>query len=270
MGYVGIDYISIGLISTVFHLKYDGRSWWKTATLKDIMCVDKSSNEKWKRWINVFRTEEELVQRLIQYHQNKFIVQEVGVGYGISDLLIIRNQAEMDRFIGKRQGVYLKHLDEVKVFDSIRKRKKRVQVDELQSELFISKSRLKYSIIKRLEEVGAVLRNGQTYSRNPQFTLFSPDVTAIEAKLEDWTKGLAQAIRYKRFADKTYLALDEQYIHRADQSEFRRYNVGLMSVGSRVKEVIKPTPDKPLDHLMRYKVAEEIISKLTPTCEKHR
>lgn len=216
----------------------------------------------------MFRSEEELVQRLIQHHSKNFVIQEVGVGYGVSDLIIVRNQTELNRFIEKRKGVYLKHLDEVMVFDYIRKRKN-IQFDELHSNLFISKSRLKYSVLKRLVEIGAIQKDGNNYARVPEFTLFSSNVTAIEAKIDDWTKGLAQAIRYKRFAHHTYLALDERYIHRTDLVEFKRYNVGLISVGPKVKEIIKPTPNKPLDPLMRYKVAEEIISKLRITSEIH-
>ncbi|WP_058303000.1 hypothetical protein [Gorillibacterium timonense] len=216
----------------------------------------------------MFQSEEELVQRLVQHYNRNFTIQEIGVGYGISDLLIIRNQSELNRFICERNGIYLKHLDEVKVFDYIRKRKS-VEVEELHNTLFISKQRLKYNILKRLEEIGAVLMVENTYIRNQDFTLFNPNVTAIEAKLEDWTKGLAQAIRYQRFANKSYLALDEQYVHRADQSECKRFKVGLISVGSRVREIIEAPPIKPLDPLMRYKVAEEIIAKCTATYEKH-
>lgn len=210
--------------------------------------------------MHVFQTEEELVNRLIKHYKNYYTIQEVGVGYGISDLLIIRNQTDLIRFIETRQGVYLKDLDEVRVFDYIRKRK-RVTLDELISKLFISKTKLKYSVMKRLEDCGAITNNANFYSRNKNFKLFCPNVIAIEAKLEDWRKGLAQAIRYQRFAERSYLAIDSRYIHRVDQVEFHRFNIGLISVGSKVKDIIKPVSLKPLDPAMRYKVAEEIVSR---------
>lgn len=72
----------------------------------------------------MFQTEEELVTRLVKHYNKYYTIQEVGVGYGISDLLIIRNQADLIRFIETRQGVYLKDLDDIRVFDYIRKRKK--------------------------------------------------------------------------------------------------------------------------------------------------
>lgn len=221
-----------------------------------------------KKVTHVFRTEEELVQKLVQHNKNNFAVREVGVGYGVSDLLIVRNKTEMLRFIQGRKGVHLRHLDEIRVFDYIRKRK-RVYFEDIVENFYIPRSRLKYKILKYLEQVGSIMREGDVYSRISEFGLFCPNVTAIEAKLTDWSKGLAQAIRYQRFADKTYLALDEQYIHRAVHDEFKQHNVGLLSVGPKgVKEVVRPALKKPLDPLMTFKVAEEIISKLS-TCEKH-
>ncbi|MEK4851527.1 hypothetical protein NST04_16900 [Paenibacillus sp. FSL H7-0756] len=215
----------------------------------------------------MFQTEEELVTRLVKHYNKYYTIQEVGVGYGISDLLIIRNQADLIRFIETRQGVYLKDLDDIRVFDYIRKRKK-VSLDELISKLFISKSKLKYSILKRLEFSGAITHNAKFYSRNENFKLFCPNVIAIEAKLEDWQTGLAQAIRYHRFAEKSYLAIDDQYIHRVDKKELNNFNVGLISVGSKVKEIIKPILHKPLDPAMRYKVTEEIISRNSTKVDK--
>ncbi|MGG1554100.1 hypothetical protein [Paenibacillus ferrarius] len=208
----------------------------------------------------MFQSEEELVERLVQHYKNYLIVRELGVGYGVSDLVVVRNKADMLRFIGNRNGTHLKRIDEIKVFEYIRKRNG-VNLEELMSEHFISRSKMKYSVLKNLQETGALINEGSKYFRAPSFKLFSPVVTAIEAKLEDWNKGLAQAIRYQRFAHKTYLAMDEKYVHRADKNEFVKFNVGLVSVGSKIIEIVKPVAQKPTDSIMRYKVAEEIISK---------
>lgn len=59
---------------------------------------------------------------------------------------------------------------------------------------------------------------------------------AIEGKLSNWQSGLAQAIRYQKFAKKSYVALDHEFIHRVSIEEFRHYNIGLISVGSEVKD----------------------------------
>lgn len=208
----------------------------------------------------MFQTEKEVVQRLSKNFNRYYVVKELGVGYGISDLLVVRNRTDLESFIQNRNGKYLKYSDEVKVFDYIRKRNG-VDIDELASKIYVSKSKLKYTLLSHLVEIGAVYTQDKKYHRTPEFSLFSPISTAIEAKLEDWNKGLAQAIRYQRFAQKTYLAMDERFVHRADKAEFIKYNVGLISVGSKIKEIVRPIERKPLDPVMRYKVSEEIIAK---------
>ncbi|GJM76496.1 hypothetical protein HMSSN036_87120 [Paenibacillus macerans] len=73
---------------------------------------------------------------------------------------------------------------------------------------------------------------------------------------------MAQAIRYQRFACKSYLALDEDYIHRVEINELVKHNIGLISVGKKVKEIFKPELRVPTDLIMNYKVAEEIIKNI--------
>ena len=55
---------------------------------------------------------------------------------------------------------------------------------------------------------------------------------AIEAKVRDWRKGLKQAMRYKSFADKSYLAVYESYINAPLESidVFKALNIGLIGV----------------------------------------
>lgn len=55
---------------------------------------------------------------------------------------------------------------------------------------------------------------------------------AIEAKVRDWRKGIKQALRYKHFADKSYLALYEAHVRSARDSlhVFETLNIGLIGV----------------------------------------
>ncbi|GJM76497.1 hypothetical protein HMSSN036_87130 [Paenibacillus macerans] len=72
----------------------------------------------------VFSNEKEMVKRLIQYYGNQLVFEEIGVGYGISDLIIIRNRTDFLNFINVRSGLYLNSLDEIKVLNFLRLRKK--------------------------------------------------------------------------------------------------------------------------------------------------
>ena len=55
---------------------------------------------------------------------------------------------------------------------------------------------------------------------------------AIEAKVRDWRKGIKQALRYKNFADKSYLALYESHVNvaRDNLHVFETLNIGLIGV----------------------------------------
>ena len=57
-------------------------------------------------------------------------------------------------------------------------------------------------------------------------------IAAIEAKVHDWRRALQQAYRDKLFADRVYVALEEQYANSAISqiAEFRRASVGLITV----------------------------------------
>jgi predicted transcriptional regulator len=57
-------------------------------------------------------------------------------------------------------------------------------------------------------------------------------VIAIEAKLKNWKRALHQALRYKRFSNKSYVLLDKKYVNPALKNihSFQEKNIGLLSM----------------------------------------
>ncbi|PIE95584.1 hypothetical protein CO726_09790 [Bacillus fungorum] len=207
----------------------------------------------------MFVTEEALIKRLKHEYKKKLFFEEIGGGYGIADLIVIKNKTEFLRFLESRNGVHFQSNEQIKIFMYLWKKRKGVSFEEILSNHYIPAEKLKYKILKYLVSIEAVtLREGK-YFRNKSFNIFSADMVAIEGKLSNWQSGLAQAIRYQRFARSTYVALDVDYIHRVDLNEFKKYNVGLISVGSKVQVLNKPHIKQPLDPVMRYRIAENII-----------
>ncbi len=207
----------------------------------------------------MFSTEEALIQRLKHEYKKKLCFEEIGSGYGIADLVVIKNKTEFKRFLESRKGVHFQSNEQIKVFMYLWKKRNGVSFDEIFSNHYIPAEKLKYKILKYLVEIGAITVREGKYFRNKSFTIFSADIVAIEGKLTNWQSGLTQAIRYQRFAQSVYVALDVDYIHRVDLNEFKKYNVGLISVGSKVKVLNKPQIKQPLDPVMRYRIAENII-----------
>ena len=67
-----------------------------------------------------------------------------------------------------------------------------------------------------------------------EYKLVTETIISIEAKLRNWQRALHQAIRYKRFSNKSYVLLDKKHIRPALKNihAFQEKNIGLMSMDS--------------------------------------
>ncbi|MCK6462435.1 MAG: hypothetical protein L6Q29_01280 [Candidatus Pacebacteria bacterium] len=65
-------------------------------------------------------------------------------------------------------------------------------------------------------------------SEEKSFNTKQTKFIAIEVKISDWKQGLYQAWRYYSFAEKSYLALYEDYAKNIEIDSFKKHNVGLI------------------------------------------
>jgi hypothetical protein len=80
---------------------------------------------------------------------------------------------------------------------------------------------------------------------------------SIEAKLSDWKWWFYQALRYKCYSHKSYLAISEEYAHRVDLSLFVNNNVWLMVVNNNdVRVLFEPTIEDPKDKIIYWYLSE--------------
>jgi hypothetical protein len=89
-------------------------------------------------------------------------------------------------------------------------------------------------------------------SRNEGLACLFEDIVAIEAKLQDWTRGIYQASRYRQFAQRTYVLVDEDGLRRAMKRRdvFERSGVGLIGrVGKGFKVFISSPRSRPVVQL---------------------
>ena len=85
---------------------------------------------------------------------------------------------------------------------------------------------------------------------------------AFEMKLSDWRRGLAQAFRYRAFAQRAYLVVDEDHIQSAvaNSERFVRSNIGLIGVHSHGGFIVYHEPcDEPPYSERLSKSFEEIV-----------
>lgn len=203
-----------------------------------------------------------MVRRLAKYFSDQGFLtrQEVGAGYGRADLVLVKLNKNKCKIRQKRKQVspllkehffqILRQLPDIKDKKNIQP----MSFNDLSSSVSMSKSYLKYHLLRELELAGYIKKidNEYFYKINGWVPLVQ-EMVAIEAKLKDWKRGFIQANRYKSFADKSYLAILAKHSHLIDTKLLITHNIGLFLVsddGKQAEEVITPTlkniakPDK--------------------------
>lgn len=183
-------------------------------------------------------TEKTFVKKLENvYITEGFLTKkEIGAGYGVADLVLIKKSKFNRRHckLRRKYGQSSKLLREdyfqiLKYLPDKNSGHGPVNLDYLIEKTHLSKSFLKYDILRTLERKGYIKRgNGDFYFKINGWIPMAKEVIAIEAKMRDWKKGFIQANRYKAFADKVYLAFPTSVAHLVDKKLFKKHNIGLI------------------------------------------
>jgi hypothetical protein len=138
-----------------------------------------------------------------------------------------------------------------------------LSVYDICKSLEVSQSKARYGILKRLTEYGYIIQESEGYRLKYYAHEVFTECIAVEAKISNWKRGLYQAYRYKWFANRSYLALDENYIAPAmkNLNQFQELNIGLISVGAdKLDIIVDAKPETPKSHDSFMIASEEIFS----------
>lgn len=194
-------------------------------------------------------TEKAFVKQLERiFIQDGFLAKrEISTGYGVADLVVIKKEKINPQHCELRQsyGQLSKLLREdyfkvLKYLPNYESGDEPAALDYLIEKTHLSKSFLKYTILRTLEQRRYIKEEGKNfYFKINGWIPIAKEVIAIEAKMRDWKRGFIQANRYKSFADKVYLALPSETAHLVDKKLLRKHNVGLivLDLGSRSKKI---------------------------------
>ena len=71
------------------------------------------------------------------------------------------------------------------------------------------------------------------------------EVAAIELKIDNWREALWQAVHNLQVAERAYVALWHEFVHRAESNRhvLEQYGVGLISVRARSAEIVFESRD---------------------------
>lgn len=91
-------------------------------------------------------------------------------------------------------------------------------------------------------------------------------IIAVELKVKNWQKALQQALSYRLCADKVYVAVAKQFVHRVNRSMCEDFGIGILGVDGSVNVVLQAM-QSPLIHaslMQRVLDYVEHVSKQKP------
>ena len=158
---------------------------------------------------------------------------EIGAREGVVDVLLARLEPEvLEERVRCGLGV-LPDFNSLLVLNCWPARRQSFSAPEIAQWTGLSPSWISAAVMPLLLSSGYVTRVnrsewGLLYEYKNPFRTF----VAIEAKQRAWRSALGQAIRYTRFANRTYVALTGTFVNPALRSSslFERSNIGLLAV----------------------------------------
>lgn len=173
----------------------------------------------------MFSSEKELVEKLVldlqERYNTQYIVRELRSGKNIADVVYT---TEIDR----SNIVFDDYFNAYYYFNGVYSKKK-ISIDKVG--ISDTKACKKfYHFLCELEELGYVRIDGHYVTSIKKVDAVTKNFVAVEAKLSDWKAGLEQAVRYKQYANEVYVAISAEYVKNVDKDQFKKVNIGLMSV----------------------------------------
>ncbi|OYT13330.1 MAG: hypothetical protein B6I19_05700 [Bacteroidetes bacterium 4572_114] len=188
-----------------------------------------------------------------QKFDNAKFIREFNSGNGISDLTVATPNDE-------KPSIVINNYNEMYYLINFFNRKGKV----IHPKKLVSKKNLNSktfsNLITKLLDGGYVSEQEGYYIVERLYKSPVKNIISIEAKLSKWRDGYYQALRYKCFSHKSFLAVSSKYIKNVDIDLFRKVNVGLISVlEDYVKIIVNPKREIPKDTIAFYHLSESVM-----------
>ncbi|MBN1971108.1 MAG: hypothetical protein JW870_17205 [Candidatus Delongbacteria bacterium] len=201
----------------------------------------------------MFRYEKDMIPVLKEFFKEKYnqnlSVEELNTGIGIADIVFTKKINKREYYFDNFELLY-------HTLTLINRRNKKISEIDFVSRF--SKKKIKNIIEKFLSMELIEEYNSDYFNVKNRLSPTIDEFYAIEAKLENWKSGFFQALRYKNFAQKSFLALSSEYIHRVDNNLLIKNNIGLISVSlDKTQIIINPKKDNPKDEIAFFYLGEK-------------
>lgn len=176
----------------------------------------------------MFKLEKEMIPILKKYlsciYGIDYFVDEFNSWMGIADLVFTSEKIEKKRkFLLDYELTYI-------IQKYINRKGKVISLEYLCKHTGISKKKAKILIEFLLDSHVLENINKSDYLVVWKYSPPIKKMISIEAKLSDWKGWMYQAIRYKTYSHRSYLAISEEYAHRVDLEMLKENNIWLICV----------------------------------------
>lgn len=208
----------------------------------------------------MFRFERDMIpvlkENLSYIYNTEHFVEEFSSGLGIADLVFTTQKVDVrDKMVDYESMYY--------ILNYFNNTNHIINPAELISKYSLKKGKL-YEVISLLKDLKYITDYKEglfIVLRNYKPCLL--DLNSVEAKLGDWKKGFYQALRYKHYSHKCFLAISNEYAHRVDKNLLKTNNVGLISVfPTKIEIILDPLMEEPVNKTAFYFLSENFASKL--------
>jgi hypothetical protein len=198
-----------------------------------------------------------LKKYLSEKYQTEYFIDEFNSGNGIADLVFTTEEINNhDKYILDYELIHI-------IFKYFNRKNKKIEVNKLFKDTFLTKKQ-SHSLIEYLLE-NDVLEpiDEKSFYVKKRYSPPIKRIISIEAKLFDWKSGFYQALRYKAYSHKSYLAISKEFAHRVDRNLLKEHNIGLIIVSpEKIDFSIKITNEKPLNTVAHAYLSEKMASTI--------
>jgi len=218
----------------------------------------------------MFSTEQDLVDRFKDFSQDflgglrnrvvnrYFLIDEFDCSDGIADL-VMGTFTPTHRMSRERKPIHLDWVYQLQRISSFDK----ISTSEFSDLFLISESTARKRLTEYVEAKFLKQIEGGCFKISKPYKSVLDFVVAIEAKKKNWSHALAQAYRYKKFSDLSFVLLDKHFSKPAIKGKeiFQKYNVGLIIMDLDGFEIIvKPAENPKKNEAYSSRINEAAIS----------
>lgn len=206
----------------------------------------------------MFKLEKDMIpvleRQLSEKYQTEFYINEFDSGNGIADLVFAKGiSVDFDK------NTFMDYELIYVIINYLNRKNEVVEIEKFYKNIFLSKKQV-LKLIDLLVEMDILEKiNDNIFIVRSKYSPPVKEIISIEAKLCDWKNGFYQALRYKAYSHKSYLAISNEFVHKVDINLLKKHNIGLIAVDRKeVRFIFEAKNEIPNSRIAHAYLAQKI------------